>query len=380
MSSIETLRAEARAIAPQLEKAGEIAKRAADENRGMTADEKSVYDRAMRLAEPVLAQLKAHRTAGNFTAATSELSALGTAGSKAGQRLSFRGMGSQVASKILGSGMIGGVKTLSPSGVALVGQSFVGDPIPLGRPAQGLLELVPVRQQPSPSFAYLRQVSRDNQAAVVAENALKPVTEIGLERVESVLEVVAHLSSPAPRMWFEDVNALQTFVENEFRWGLNAAVEQLIIDTVNDTSGIQSQEFSSSIIETLRHSITLLEVAGHQAVAAVLHPADWASCELALASTSAIQNLGLPFEPATKRLFGCAIATTTAQTPGTAHVLGADAVVLDTDTQGVQLQWSENAGAETFARNQIVLRTEGRFACSVQAPLAVVLAELDTGS
>lgn len=353
-----------------------IAEKAAAENRGLTAAEKAVYDEGVRDLDASLAGIKAARADESFIAhARSEFAGLGAplGSTKAdhGLRLKLgREMAAAAATKIAGS------KAMAVSGAEVVPQSFVGDPIVLGRPAQGLLDVVPVRQQSSPSFAYLRQISRDNQAAVVPEGDLKPTSDIGLERIEAQLAVIAHLSSPAPKFWFEDVVALQRFVEGEFQWGLAAAVEQYILDTVNETDGVQEQSYSASIVETLRHGITKLEVAGHQAVAAVMHPQDWAACELALASSSAIEYRGLPFDAATRRLFSVAVATTTAQLPGTAHIMGADAVVLDTDSRGVQVQWSENAGAETFARNETVLRVEGRYAVSVQAPLGVVVADI----
>ncbi len=52
------------------------------------------------------------------------------------------------------------------------------------------------------------------------------------------------------------------------------------------------------------------------------------------------------------------------QAAGVAHAVAIDAVALDTDTQGVQVQWSENATADSFAKNQIIARCEGRFATS----------------
>ncbi len=45
-------------------------------------------------------------------------------------------------------------------------------------------------------------------------------------------------------------------------------------------------------------------------------------------------------------------------------------------TQGVQVQWSETATADSFAKNQIIARCEGRFATSVYSPLGVVTADL----
>jgi HK97 family phage major capsid protein len=378
----DTLRAEARELIPDLERAQEIARKAERAGRNMTAAELSIYQAAMSKAEPVLAKLKAARQAREASrnwADLDELRALGgpATATDASRRLSFRGMGRTIASRMLGPDGLGGRKSIAPSGVDVVAQSFVGDPIALGRPATGLLDLLPVRQQPSPSFAYMRQVERVNRAAVTPEGELKPTSDIGLERVDAVLQVVATLSQESPKYWFEDVGALEQFVENELRANLAVAVEALVIETINETSGVQEQAYSTSPIETLRKSITLLEVAGHQPLAALLHPTDWERVELLLTSTTAVERQGIPFDAALRRLFGLVVATSVGQTPGTAHVIGGpDVVVLDTDTAGVQVQWSENAGAETFARNNAVLRVEGRYHATVQAPAGVVLADV----
>ena len=62
-----------------------------------------------------------------------------------------------------------GQKALAPSGAAVVSQEFSEDPIPLGRIATGLLDVLPVKVHTTPEFAYMRQTTRTNNAAVVAE-------------------------------------------------------------------------------------------------------------------------------------------------------------------------------------------------------------------
>ena len=46
--------------------------------------------------------------------------------------------------------------------------------------------------------------------------------------------------------------------------------------------------------------------------------------------------------------------------------------MLDTGHEGVQMQWSETATADSFARNQTICRCEGRYGTSVLSPLGVV--------
>ena len=83
---------------------------------------------------------------------------------------------------------------------------------------------------------------------------------------------------------------------------------------------------------TLRKSLTQLEMAGHEAGVIALHPSDWESIELLIASDEAIQFRGLPFDLATRRIWGVPVAVTTSQDVGVSHTLARDAVCVDTDT------------------------------------------------
>jgi hypothetical protein len=53
---------------------------------------------------------------------------------------------------------------------------------------------------------------------------------------------------------------------------------------------------------TLRKSLTALEIAGYTAGAIVLHPSDFETIELALSTTNAVEHIGLPYDPAQRRL------------------------------------------------------------------------------
>ena len=98
----------------------------------------------------------------------------------------------------------------------------------------------------------------------------------------------------------------------------------------------------------------------------------WEGVELALSSTNAIEHLSLPYDPASRRLWGVPIVSTVSQAAGVGHVLARDAVVVDTDTIGVGVQWSETSSADDFSKNLIRARCEGRFGTSVLSPLGVV--------
>ena len=130
------------------------------------------------------------------------------------RRLSFKGLGTKVATQMLGPD---GQKALAPSGATIVGQEFVRDPLALGQVAQSLLDVLPTKQHASPEYAYLRQNVRTNAAAVVAEGATKPTSVYSVIRIEQSLVVVAHLTEGIPRYWLLDNSALETFA-SACRW------------------------------------------------------------------------------------------------------------------------------------------------------------------
>ena len=173
--------------------------------------------------------------------------------------------------------------------------------------------------------------------------------------------------------------SIEAFVDSELSYGLNLAVEAKVVSDVNGTSGIQTQAFSSSIVQTIRKALTKIEVAGYTPGAIVLHPSDFEAIELAVASSSALEYQGLPYDAAARRLFGTPIATTVSASVGSGTVLAVDSVVLDTDAAGIQVAWSETSNADDFSKNLIRARVEGRFGTSVLSPLGVVRATLSGG-
>ena len=70
------------------------------------------------------------------------------------------------------------------------------------------------------------------------------------------------------------------------------------------------------------------------------------------------------------------VVTTNAQAAGVGHVFASDSIALDTETRGVDVQWSENATADSFGKNLVFAQRESRYATSVFSPLGVVSLDL----
>jgi HK97 family phage major capsid protein len=357
--------------------ARQVAEKCRDEGREFTPAEADEVNTALAEAKSINATLsadaKSQQIMGELNAMAS--SSAGLLGGD-GRRLAFgKQMASDAADKIMPPSAHG-AKAVAVSGTAVVSQQFVADPVQLGQPPTSLLSVLPVTVQTSPQFAYLRQSVRTNAAAIVAEGAVKPTSTYTVVRIEDKLDVIAHLSEALPRMWMADSPSLQQFLSNELAYGLALAVEAMAIADIAGTSGIQSQAYSTSVLQTLRKSVTRLESNGYPPATFVLHPTDWETTELAVASVNAIEHMSLPFDPVARRLWGIPITVTNAQTAGVAHTLAQGAVGLNTDSQGVQIAWSETSNADDWSRNLIRARCEGRYATSIFQPLGVVQSDL----
>jgi len=264
-------------------------------------------------------------------------------------------MADAAASKIMPPGS----KALAPSGIVVVGVEFSPDPVALGRPANTLLSVMPVKQHTEPTYGYLRQTVRTSNAAVVAEGGTKPTSVFSVVRIEDSLDVIAHISEPCPRYWLVDSPALQQFLTTELTYGLQVAIEAAALATINATSGIMAQAYNTSPLATLRKSLTVLETQGYEAGFMLLNPADWEGVGLALASASAVEYQGLPYDSSARRLFGVPTVVSNAEAVGVSHTVGQGAVGLDTDTAGVQVAWSETSNATDWATNMIRCRGRG---------------------
>jgi hypothetical protein len=173
-----------------------------------------------------------------------------------------------------------------------------------------------------------------------------------------------------------DNAALEQFLSLELEYGLSLAVQAMVVSDVAGTSGTQIQAFSTSVLQTIRKSLTKLETTGYVPGSIWVHPTDFEGIELALSTVNAIEHVGLPFDAAARRLWGAPLVVSTAVTAGVSYTVAAGAVGLNTDGRGAEVTWSESSNADDWSRNLIRARCECRYATSVYAPLGVVVGDL----
>ncbi|MDJ0361545.1 phage major capsid protein [Rhodococcus sp. H29-C3] len=307
-------------------------------------------------------------------------------------RIDLHSSGRKAATRAISSKMGAtdalGQKAIASPGTTVTDIPLTDAPYDLGRIATSALDVIPAIQRGA-IYAYLRQVTRENNAAVVATGALKPTSKMSLERIESHLKVVAHLSDPVDKFWLEDAASLTQFVQNELVGGLAEALERLVISgtapevvdpTVKvtgilGTSGIQLVDYAVDRTTTIRKAITALENVGHIAGVVLLSPFDWEAIELARRSDGQFDaGSALPVARAELKLWGVSVGTSLAVPSGTGLVIDKAAVAVGI-TGAFEVKWSENVG-DDFNRNQLRCRVETRANVDVFAPLGVAKVSL----
>lgn len=389
-------------LTPKLQRLNAIVKAADGEGRDFTAEETAEVDRLMPEARALKSELQNAKAAESMRGTLMELGdgiSPGGAGAKDLMHPRVKASGgtdwSDTMLKQLGGA--GGYKGILAGGTIAVSVPLNPEPVRSDVPVLTLRQLMPNVQNTTGRFAYLRQTTRTNNAAVVAQGAKKPTSIYTLSRVDDRVRTIAHLSEPIAKQDLDDIGMLRQFIDQEMRLGLDLALEEQILEGsgsgenmtgIANVSGSQAQAFVTDLLTTTRKAVTKLERYGYMTNAAfVMTPDDWESIEL-LADNENRFYYGGPqttVDRSARRLWGAPVVVTEAATTGTAHLADFSQMRLQVRQDGI-LDWSENVydpdaisagvGASDFERNMLRFRFEGRFGLEILRPSSIVEIDL----
>lgn len=213
----------------------------------------------------------------------------------------------------------------------------------------------------------------------------KPTSVFGLTAVPVQLAVYASLSDPADKYLVDDAPVLAEFLASELLYAVTKALEADVIG--NDptgvggnpagvrgllkTSDIVIQAFDTDMLTSLRGAKTTAEALGYtDSLIYCLSPGDWASAELARASTGGTFDVSTsPIDAAPQRLWGLPVVVVSGLPAKTALLVDRSAVVLYTDRAGLSVTWA--SPSDQWQKNQITARAEGRWDLGVTQANAV---------
>ncbi len=266
------------------------------------------------------------------------------------------------------------------------------DPLRLPGIQQPLERTLTIRQLLTPgrisvaSFEYFKESGYTNNAAMVAELALKPESTLKFTRATGNVRTLAHWVL-ASKQILDDVPQLQSYIDGRLRYGLAFVEEnQLLLGdgTGENLLGLipQSSDFDEARrqpgdtqIDIVRRAITQVRISELRATGIVLHPTDWEKIELTKTDDNAYifanpQNMAQP------RLWGLPVVDSTAMPEGE-FLLGAfrlGAQIFDRETANVMISTEDR---DNFVRNAVTIRAEERLALAVYREEAFVHGDLE---
>ncbi len=273
----------------------------------------------------------------------------------------------------------------------------------LGRKELKIRDLVSVRKTGSDTVEFVQQTSHSNNADVVAEatssarptapgsagalvnvagGGYKPEGAWAFQVVTATVKTIAEWV-PATKRALADVSQLEGLINDELAKDVAEKEESQILNGsgsgenitgINNTSGIQTQAFSSDIFESVRKAITLARTVGRvNPNAIVVNPADAEAIDLAKDGEDRYYYGG-PFSILNRTLWGVPVVESETQAAGTG-LLGdfSKAVLWDREETTVTMTDSHE---DYFVRNLVAVLAEERVAFAVTRPSAFVQVDL----
>ena len=237
----------------------------------------------------------------------------------------------------------------------------------------------------SNAIEYAVQTTRTNNAAVVAENSLKPTSAYAWDLRSFPVRTIAHLVK-ASRQILDDAPGLQSTIDAEMRYGLDFAEEAEILNgdgTGQHLLGIipQASAYSAAFDVTGETAIDRIRLAMLQGVLAlypmtgtVLNPTDWTKIEM-LKDAQGRYIIGDPQGTVAPRLWGLPVVASLAMSAGT-FLTGAfkyGAQIFDRMSIEVLISTENN---DDFEKNMVTVRAEERLAFVVKRPAAFITGNL----
>lgn len=239
-------------------------------------------------------------------------------------------------------------------------------------------------QTTSQSVEYVQETGFTNNAAMVAEGAAKPQSEITFNMVNTPVRTLAHWVK-ASRQILDDSAMLQSYIDGRLRYGLDFVEEQQFLNgnnTGQNLNGIlnQATAFSAELtiadeqaIDRIRLAILQVFLAEYPASGIVLHPTDWAGIELLKGDNDYI--IGTPQGSAQKRLWNLPVVDTQSIAANTFLVGAFNMGAQIFDRMDAEVMISTEDG-NNFTTNMVTVLAEERTALAVYRPEAFVTGDV----
>lgn len=252
-----------------------------------------------------------------------------------------------------------------------------------------LLDLIGVSEIEQNAISYIKETGFTNNAAFVAEGALKPESNLTFENALAPLNTVAHWLNISTQMLEDGGALLADYIDNRLVYGLRLAIENQVLS--GDGVGInmmgiitQATEYSNPTgssaaannLDRLRNALLQVSLAEYPADAIVLNPIDWANIEK-LKGADNRYLIGNPQDGTAKRIWGLLVIESLGM-PRNHYLVGSFNAGCQLYRKGGVRIEAAYENQDNFIRNMVTIRAEERIALAVYRPESFVYGELTT--
>lgn len=243
-------------------------------------------------------------------------------------------------------------------------------------------DLIATGRTNSSAIFWVQQTGFTNNAAVVAEGALKPTSTITFATQVTPVVTIAHLFK-ASKQILDDFAQLQSTVDAELRYGLRYAEEEEILFGAGGAGNIEGivpqasafvPEFAPEArqnIDDIRLAILQAQLARLPSTGIVLHHTDWAKMELTKDANEGY-ILANPLSLAGPRLWGLPVVATEIPAFEGNLLVGAFNTAAQFFVREDANVVIATTNADDFEKNMLTIRCEERGALAVKRPEAFV--------
>lgn len=239
----------------------------------------------------------------------------------------------------------------------------------------------------SSAIEYVRETGFTNSAAIVAEGAAKPESNVVFELVQKPVATIAHWLQ-ASKQILADAPMLQSFIDQRLRFGLQIVEENQLLKGSGSGGNLQGiytaatayaepagvVVVNQTAIDTLRLAILQAELAFYPTNGIVLSPVDWASIELTK-TTEGAYLFANPQGTIQPRLWGRDVVATPAMDADDflTGAFGMAAQIFDREDANVVISDEDR---DNFIKNLVTIRAEERLGLAIYRPDAFIKGSL----
>lgn len=230
----------------------------------------------------------------------------------------------------------------------------------------------------------LREASFTNNAAEVAQGALKPESEAAFEQYNVPVQVVAHWLKVSNQL-LADAPAIASYIDTRLRDGLAQRIERQLLlgnGTTPNLSGLtDAGNFTAytatsgdNLADAINRAKYALWTTGNAPDTVIVNPADWSAMELTRESGGGAYLYGTPGTNAGTTPFGVAVVMSNHMTQGSFLIgnLAGSATIYQRAGATVEMGFVN----DDFTRNLVTLRAEERLALAVDRPSGIMYGDI----